>query len=327
MEPTVHTTPETSKELVVITEQNVLDALSAISIKEQTLAKAKELLNFKIAGLDDKEGYKKADDSRAKVRKLRLDVQKRSKDIKDQVNDFKRKLDDETTRITGILGQAEEHLRSEIGRIDAEKEAIKQREAQRRQKLLLDAGFRWNGTFFIAGEVILAPEKLINYSDEELEQHLEAGKREVARIAAEQAELARLKAEAEAKARAEQEAAAKELELEKLRKKASIDYDPTEALLAQKAKLAKTEEFLEQAKQDIAPALPESQKYEQLVGRGQRQPQPGLAHTSAPTPFEIGFRTAISAVIFLLNTPEKMTRAELIERIRGLKPEDHTKPF
>jgi hypothetical protein len=196
IEPEV-TTPKADAPIVVFTEQTMLDAISAVQIQEKTLAHAQDLLTFIIKGVDDREGYKTADTKRARIRDLRLKVQKRAKELKDQANEFKKRIDTEADRITGILGAAEDHLKGEIARIDNVKEEAKRAEAKRRQELLIGAGFKWNGSFFIAGEVILAPDKLLGYSDDELAQHIEAGKREVERIAAERAEIDRLKREAE----------------------------------------------------------------------------------------------------------------------------------
>jgi uncharacterized protein YacL (UPF0231 family) len=196
--------------VLVITEDTVLQGISNVQIQEKTLQSAKELLKFTIDGIDDREGYKSADTKRAKVRELRLKVQKRAKELKDQANEFKRRIDSEADRIVGILQGAEDHLKSEIARIDNVKEEAKRAEAKRRQELLIGAGFRWSGTFFVAGEVILSADKLLTFSDDELAQHIEAGKREVERIAQEQAELARLKAiedDRNAKLQAEQETA------------------------------------------------------------------------------------------------------------------------
>ena len=334
MEPSVNTTPKPSTELVIIDEQTTLNAISTVQIKEQTLAKARELLNFKINGLEDKDGYKKADDSRAKVRKLRLGVQNRVKDIKAQVRDFTKRLDDEATSVVDVLQKAENHLKLEIAKVDEEKERIKAEEARKRQQMLLDAGFKYNGSFFVAGEVILAPDKLVSYSDEELQQHVDAGKREVARIAAEQAEIARLREAAEAKARAEQEAAEKDRLLNELKKKASIDYDPDVAVVPQKG-VVRDGEIVTAAQPVTHATFPQNSPARQF--RPVPAPRPDVTgkwqdaqpsnNQFANVSFEIGFKTACEAVVQLLQGGEKMTRAELIQRIRALKPEDHTKPF
>ena len=315
-------TPE-SKEIVLIDNQTTLNALSYIQLKTETLEKAKALLKFRVNGIDDKEGYKKADASRAKVRQLRLNVQKKAKSVKDQVNDFKRRIDDEANSITGILGQAEDHLKSELAKVDEEKERIKQAEAKRRQQLLLDAGFKHNGHFFVAGEVILAPDKLMSYSEEDLEHHIEAGKREVARIEAEQAEIKRLKEQAE-------QAERQRILADKKKEPAPQQEEPEEIITAaQPVRGSGIPRF-----ENPPPPPPRSNNLPPYQGGPLHNPGPVNArrtavetvHSGDQNAFDNGFKTACNAVVQLLSGQEKFTRAQLIERIKSLNSE-HYSPF
>lgn len=325
-------TNETSTDLVIINEQTTLNAISVVRIKEQALQEAKDLLKFKIKGIDDKDGYKHADVKRAEVRQQRLGVQSKTKDIEGQLKNFKDRVREEATSIVNILKSAEEHLKVEIHKVDAEKERIKEIKIDARKKRIIDAGFKDNGAVYIAGEVILAQDKIGSYSDDELDQYIADGMKEIARLKAQQEEIAeakRIKAEAE-KLKAEQEAKAKQDEQAK-----SIPADRTPPSSRDDTNFQMAGR-VNRPSPELGGSVPFGGGKGHMDIPAETKKVQADAHFNKPVPpansfanmsFEIGFKAGCEAIIQMLQTGEKMTRAELVNRIKALNPSDYTKPF
>jgi len=91
------------------------------------VAMEKEFLPLKIDGLDDKENFALVHSARMKVRDLRIQVQKQEQYYKDILNTKKKEIMEDAKNIYDRLEPIETHLKTEEDRIEAIKEAIRQK--------------------------------------------------------------------------------------------------------------------------------------------------------------------------------------------------------
>jgi len=81
---------------------------------------------LKIDGVKDKQGYEVVSTARKHVKSLRIQVDKRRKELTEDALRHQQKINSEAKRITGLLDPIETHLHSQEKAIDAEIERIKQ---------------------------------------------------------------------------------------------------------------------------------------------------------------------------------------------------------
>lgn len=97
---------------------------------------AGKYMPLKIAGLNDKAGYKAVHDARMQVRKKRVEIENTRKELKADALAFGRAVDDKAKELTAILEPVETHLQRQEDAIDAEKERIRQAEANARKLII-----------------------------------------------------------------------------------------------------------------------------------------------------------------------------------------------
>ena len=97
-----------------------------------------EYMPLVISGLDDKKGYAACDAARKVVKKHRIAVENRRKELKEEALRFGQKVDGEAKRISSQLEEIEDHLRGQQDIIDKEAERQKLK-AQADAKAKLDA--------------------------------------------------------------------------------------------------------------------------------------------------------------------------------------------
>lgn len=128
-----------------------------------------------IAGIDDKDGLKVVKEAWQEIRNKRLDVDKSHKAIKGDYLKITQAIDKEKRELTELLEEIETPLKAELDRIEAEKEAIKQKaEREAQEKLqgrvneLLSNGMAFNGNYYAIGATIsMDVVTLKNMSDED----------------------------------------------------------------------------------------------------------------------------------------------------------------
>lgn len=130
--------------------------LKKFNVTDEALAKIhKEFMPLKIEGIEDKEGYKKVKESRLLVRRHRIDVENKRKELKADSLKFGRMVDEEAKRIISSLSTVEDHLLYHESKFDEEIERIKQEKLelekskyQERVHQLTSIGFVFNGISF-----------------------------------------------------------------------------------------------------------------------------------------------------------------------------------
>jgi len=132
------------------------------------------LRGLTIAGISDKDGYEVVRKSIAMVRELRSSVEKKRNELNRNAIDYKKAVDEEAKRITGLLIEIEAPLKQQKEFIDAEKERIKAEEEARKHQVfvsrttaLLERKFTFNGSMYVNGEMVVTANQVREFSDEQ----------------------------------------------------------------------------------------------------------------------------------------------------------------
>lgn len=261
---------------------------------------AADYANLTISGPEDASGYDAVRNAIARFTGLRTGIEKTRTEIKAPALLFGRRVDAEAKRLTDLISGAEAALRKEKARIDeirenarlaaerAEMERYKQRTDQ-----LFEVGFVYDGSDYIAGNIAVWADGLLKLTDEQFDELLENGR--------------------------------KEIEIEKARKQALAEQLVREAEQAEK----EAAKALQMAQEQRGP---ETTQPPIEVKAGDTEPtevEPGaffrpVAIVMSPSEkeniFSSGFNAAINRILGILDRPEKFTRAELREKIQKLKP-------
>lgn len=97
---------------------------------------AEKYLPLRIAGVDDREGTAAVHAARMEIKTLRVNVEKRRKELKASALEYCRKVDDAAKKLTELLAPIELHLEGEEDRIIFERNRIKVAAEEARRKLV-----------------------------------------------------------------------------------------------------------------------------------------------------------------------------------------------
>jgi myosin heavy subunit len=178
---------------------------------------ADQFRGLTIAGIDDKEGYKKVHEARMVLKNERVQVKKDGEALRESAVKFQRRVIERVNDLTLIISPVEDALEAEEKRIDHEKEEIRKHKEMMEAKILQDRLTALNAYNFAADylevkhmsddqfEELAAHAK--NLYDAALKRQVEEAmiesnrrKEEEDRIQKEREELAKQRAEAEAMA-------------------------------------------------------------------------------------------------------------------------------
>lgn len=240
------------------TEQKQIDKAIA-EIKKAEVAKVNKTdmaiadmqakyLAITITGINDREAYIIAQDGYKIVRNHRLAVERKRKELVEFPNKYLKAVNGEATRIKDLLTPIEEHLKLQVGVYEQAEAAEKERLAQERRAKLTEAGFKFDGAFYVCGMHTISTTQLVDMDEERLAYYVKEGQ---AIIAAEKAAEQRRLAEIEA-----QKAAAAALEADR------------KAFEAQKA------EFARQQAEQLAAMEKMRQEMEAKLAALQPKPEP-----------------------------------------------------
>jgi hypothetical protein len=224
-------------------------------IEERIEELATAYLPLKINGVEDKEGMRAVHEARMNMKGLRVQVEKRRKELKASALQYGQQVDGAAKQLVELMDPIECHLESEENRINHEKERLrKEAEEQRRAAAqsrvdaLLAVGV--NLPYALAEQM---PEEAYQ---ERLTEATEAYRIVKEKAEAEEAERLRKQAEEDAQRKAEAERlAAERAELERLRAQqeeaARIEREKIEA---ERAKIREHEEAIAAEAKRIADA-------------------------------------------------------------------------
>ena len=94
-------------------------------VTEAALEEMKGYLTLKVTDIDDETGFKHVHEKRMVVKGVRVSVQKREQEYKDQLNGLKRDVRDKAKIIYDAIEPIETHLQVEEDKVTKEKERIK----------------------------------------------------------------------------------------------------------------------------------------------------------------------------------------------------------
>lgn len=206
---------------------------------------ANEYLPLTIAGVEDRQGIKAVHDARMHVRSLRVDVEKRRKELKASSLEYGRKVDAAAKELTELMEPIETHLDKEEERINQEKERLRKEKAEAARaatQARIDA-------FLAVGRsvpFVVAEQMTEEDYAAQLAEAAEAYRIAQEKAAAEEAERKRLQAEEDARRKAEAERLATErAELEAQRKA----HEEQQRIEREKIETVRREQEAEQARQ------------------------------------------------------------------------------
>ncbi len=322
-------------------------SLVAYGVTDEILKQLKEDYGkLTIAGPEDKETYKTANDALSRVRTMRTGVEATRKRIKQPFWDAGVAIDAEAKRLTSELSPIETHLATQIKQVDEENERRRKAEEIRRVQLLSNSGFTLLGQSYVAGNVVVHWDDITRLTEDQLQQTVAAGIAQLEAIKAEQERQRQAALEAERKAK---ELADLEAQLEaKRRELAALQQPPTPPVdiqmqQANAAEWASLPNFnpgddtvAKQSAQSFADAFfaaPIQQPYEPFKQQPQPQPQPvlvgaGGTGTQQQNPasmksayYNDGWEACKAKIIRIFTedqTPRK--RSEWVEIFQNLKP-------
>jgi len=316
-------------------EQTIAE-LKKSTITDEALASLKEQYGgMIIAGIEDMKGYKAVKAAVTQLRTIRTSIEGRRKELTEPALKFQREVKAEADRITAEIKPLEERLKEQVINIDDAREAARKAEYQRRLTLFTESGYQYINGFFVCGPVQVLGDQLVELTDEQLEFHINHGKAEIARIQAEnerkQQEEIQRKAEDE-RLRLEREA----LEKEKA-EFAAWKAKQQEEINAQTKAIEKTYDTVVQPEQpaptvNLQPAQPEPKQMvaAAVPGNGVVSTDAEIKANSTPTAekrpvsfgpeYMAGFGNFRIQLIGLMNSPEKINRAGIIEWAKNLQP-------
>jgi len=276
-------------------QEVITTALQQFNLADSVIAKMREeYMALTIKNIDDKEGFKRVHEARMDTKGKRVEVEKKRKELKEEALRYGQAVDGEAKRLTGLLAPIEVHLATEEGRIEAEKQAIKDAEAkalaekvQARVDELCAYGALYNGKLYVSHGIMVMPDTIESATDEDwigivqviAEEVSKAKVAEEAKAKAQAEEGARLKkiaeeqaaektrlAEEAARAKVEQETKERALEEEKARLKAK-----EEEILAEKERIAKAERDRLQKIEDEKVRIENEKKRQEELERAQKE--------------------------------------------------------
>lgn len=238
----------------LVLDQNELKTFSPSDAAIAQLAE--EYMPLTIKGVDDKEGIALVHKARMEVKRYRVDVEKKRKELKADALEYGRKVDAEAKRLTEMLLPIETHLleqesvvQKELDRIKREKEEAEAAELQRRIDELAKVKADYPLIYIKAWTAKDFEEKLTEATEKYREEQ--------ERLEALEAERVFLEAEKEAARRAEEERLAQErAELEKQRAEMEAERQKQEAerqarLKAEREELEKQQAELKRQRDEI----------------------------------------------------------------------------
>lgn len=141
-------------------------------VSTAVLSEIQKYTALKIQSLDDREGYKAVHEARMTVKNLRVQIEKRRKELKADALEYGRRVDSEAKKYFDQIEPVESHLQAEEKRVDDEKERIRRaaEEAEKakfqaKQTRLFDLGCKFDGSRFSIFDVVISLSDIQEASD------------------------------------------------------------------------------------------------------------------------------------------------------------------
>jgi superfamily I DNA and/or RNA helicase len=147
--------------------------------------------SLSIDGIENVAAYREANTALKTVRKWRIDIESARKEITRPIDVFKKQLIEFEAELIIPIKQVEEHLKSDIQKIDDAKEAARKELILSRSAQLKENGFNQIEDSFQCGPVTITTAQISEFSDEEMDYYVQLGQKELARRKAEEERMQR----------------------------------------------------------------------------------------------------------------------------------------
>lgn len=304
-------------------EQYIEQAVAEIQQVSKTEMAIEELKNkygnLKVTSLEDRPIYFAIVEGEKIVRNARLAVERKRKELNEFPLKFQRAVNAEAKRITEEIEPIEDHLKAERKKFEDAEAAEKAKEEARKRGLLIEAGFRFDGTMYTCGVHIIPANSIGSMEDAKIEYYCQEARaiREQERLAEErrQEEIRRLEEQRQEMERQREEMRKEREELERLRREAEAAKAPApepepEPIAETVAPPPIKNPF---ANQELQPA----EEYDPWNPVPANVPQPTRTFSAE---YMDGFEHCRAGVLELFSDGVKRTRAEFVELINSLQP-------
>lgn len=284
---------------------------------------------MKIQGIEDSEGYRAVKEAAKEVRAERIAAKKEAKRINGMILNIKRQFKDHADGVVGEFQALEDGLRSELKRIDEERQELREKEEREklrrfneRTEALFDAGFTYNGYQYTAGMVFVAAADVSDLPDSKFKAKIQEGKAEAERIEKEKAEAEQRRKEAERNERLARENERRAKEAERRAREAEAEAKRARQEITRAGEEA--ERRLQEAKKDeqrrrnVENATPHNVQTELIPETFQPEREP--VTETIPPGFQAGFEACRNKVLAILAQPGKLTRKGLAQAVAEIQP-------
>lgn len=153
---------------------------------EQVNLLRQQFSGLTIAGVEDKEGYKSAQNAAKTIRQERLSLQRKSSAFASDIRTLLSGFQDASKKTIAQYQELENEIRAELRRVDDEKREIKEREEReslerfaQRTDLLFEVGFVFDGYNYKVGTVFCVSGDISDMTDDAFNELVEKGRAEV----------------------------------------------------------------------------------------------------------------------------------------------------
>lgn len=153
---------EATLELQELKSNPIEQALIKENVTEKVIKELQQFKSLTIKGIEDKEGYKAANEARITCKNLRVLAEKVCKAGREEAITIQKQWIAKEKEVTGQISEVEDYLKTEQARIDNEKENIRiaaeKAKADRinsRVKSLFDNGCTFDGVNYSLGELTI----------------------------------------------------------------------------------------------------------------------------------------------------------------------------
>lgn len=151
-----HESVQSIVQLKLITTAEIIAAeLKKFNISDEHITQLSAYKDLYINGVNDKDGYAKVKEAHKEVKRTRIELEERRKDVKSEYLQISRKIDDFARDKKSQLEAIEEPLSEKLKAIDAEKENEKKRKEREEQETLDNrikslhvAGMSFDGSYY-----------------------------------------------------------------------------------------------------------------------------------------------------------------------------------
>jgi copper chaperone CopZ len=300
------------EQAIVVAKKNLVEA--SIKSYEDLEAFEKTYKDVSCKNVKDLAGYKFIVEGSKKAKKLRVDLEKKRKEVTAPALKFQKEVKSEADGIALRITSVEVHLNEQKTAFEDAERAEQQKVFQKRSGQLLGNGYDIIKGNYVCGAVHLSPAQILSFEDDELTFHIEIGQKELAR---KEAEAKRIKEQQDELAKEKKEFAMMKAELFAEKKKLA---EQSAELAAQKKALddayGKTDE--DGGKTDVTETKTDVDTKTDTSKVTETKTETEEVKQQVPTPDEIpalfvdGFELFRGDLIKLLDNREnKLTRAAL----------------